>query len=205
MTLSDAAGLALQVHGAVWVAAAAAYYKYGDRTNLFEKTLRGNQDLRRALRDNIATDLSKHLQTVVRDATHARSPVLDAAGSYIEHATDITESEPFYQAIRDYVSISAGSLLDYRLVLKTEPRWRTWAHRLSHAILALLILETLAIAAAVLVPVIAEPSRTVPLFAFLASFTPTCIVIVLLFCCLCIVHVTHGIIVDLREHYDSES
>ena len=203
MTLSDAAGLALQVHSAIWIAAAAAYYRYGDRTNLFEKTLRGNHDLRRALRDNIATDLNKQLQPVVRDATRARSPVLNAAGSYIEHATDITESEPFYQAIRDYVSSSAGSLLDYRLVLKTEARWRTWAHRMSHSLLALLAWETLSIGGSAIAPMIAAPGQNVTTAWYLATFAPTCVVIVLLFCCLFNVHVKHSILVDLRERYDA--
>ena len=108
MTLSDAAGLALKVHGAVWLAAVAAYYKYGDRTDLFEKALRGNQSLRQAVRDNIATDLSKQLQPVIRDAICVRSPVLDAGGDYVERVTDITKSELYYQAIRDYVSRSTG-------------------------------------------------------------------------------------------------
>src|ERR1051326_2443317 len=112
MTVGEAAGLALKVHGAAWVAAAAAYYKYGDRTELFEKALQGNRTARQAIRDNIATNLSKQLQPVVRDAARVRSPVLDAGGAYIEHATDVTESEPFYQAIRDYVSLSTGALID---------------------------------------------------------------------------------------------
>ena len=73
MTLGEAAGLALKVHGAVWLAAAAAYYKYGDRTNLFEKSLQGNRSARQSILDTVASDLSKQLQPVVRDATGARS------------------------------------------------------------------------------------------------------------------------------------
>ena len=34
MTLGEVAGLGLKVHGAVFLAAAAAYYKFGDRTDL---------------------------------------------------------------------------------------------------------------------------------------------------------------------------
>ena len=95
MTSSEAAALALKVHGAVWLAAVAAYYKYGDRIDLFDKALRGNRRLREAVRDNVATDLSKQLQPVIRNATSATSPVLDVDGSYIEHAADITESDSF--------------------------------------------------------------------------------------------------------------
>jgi hypothetical protein len=177
MTLGEAAGLALKV----------------------------NRSARQAIRDNIATDLSKQLQPVVRDATRARSPVLDAGGGYIEHATDITESEPFYQAIRDYVSLSAGALVDYRSILQTTERWRTWAHRLSQSILALVILEIVIMACAVLVLVIADLTRSAAPWWFLASLVPTAVIVVLLLCCLCIVHVKHGVIVDLRERYDPKA
>jgi hypothetical protein len=205
MTLGEAAGLALKVHGAVWLAAAAAYYKYGDRTDLFEKALQGNRSVRQAIRDNIATDLSKQLQQVVRAATRARSPVLDAAGGYIEHATDITESEPFYQAIRDYVSISVGALVDYRRILETTDRWRTWAHRLSRCILVLLVLQILVMTGAVLVLIFADLTRTAAPWWFVGSLVPTAVAVVLLFSCLCVVHVKHGVIVDLRERYDPKA
>lgn len=204
MTLSDAAGLALKVHGAVWLAAVAAYYKYGDRTDLFHKALRGNRSLRQVVRDNIATDLSKQLQPVIRNATRTTSPVLDASGTYVEQVADITESEPFYQAIRDFVSASVGSLLDYRLVLETADCWRKWAHRLSRAILALVILETLVIAGALLVSVTANQNE-IAVSWFLASLGPTCTLVVYLFWCLCIVNMKQGMMVDLREQYDPES
>lgn len=205
MTLGEAASLALKVHGAVWLAAAAAYYKYGDKTALFEKALRGNRSLRQAVRDNIATDLSKQLQPVIRDATGVRSPLLDPGGGYFERATDITKSELFYQSIRDYVSSSAGSLLDYRLVLETTDRWRTWAHRLSRSILVLVILETLQIAGALLVSVMTDPNRIATTWWFLASLAPTSVVVGFLFWCLCMVHIKQGAMVDLRERYDPEA
>ncbi len=80
MTLTAAAALAMKVHGAVWLAAAAAYYKYGDRTNLFSRALQGNRSLRQALRDNIAADLGKQLQPVIRDAARTRSPGIRLPG-----------------------------------------------------------------------------------------------------------------------------
>lgn len=205
MTIGEAAGLALKVHGAVWLAAAAAYYKYGDRTELFEKALQGNRTARQAILDNVASDLSKQLQPVVRDATGSRSPVLDAAGGYIERATDVTESESFYQAIRDYVSISAGALLDYRLILHCTKHWRTWAHRLSQCILALLILQILIMAGALLVLIYADLTRTAPPWWLAASLAPTGVVVVILFVCLSVVNVKHGVIVDLRERYDPKA
>ena len=203
MTLSAVAALALKVHGAVLVVAIAAYYKYGDRTSLFSRALQGNRRLRQAVRDNIAAELSRHLQPVIRDAAHTTSPVLNEAGEYIEYATDITESEAFYQAIRDYVSLSASSLLDYRLAIQSGDRWRAWAHRLSSSILTLVILETFLVTAALVAPFVVDASRVVAPWCFLASLVPTCILVIVLFGCLCTVHIKHGTLVDLRERYDS--
>ena len=201
MTLGNLAVLALKVHGAVWVAAAAAYYKYGDRTDLFDKALRGNRSLRQSVQDNVAIDLSNQLQPAIREATRATSLVMGADGRYIERVADITESESFYQAVRDYVARSADSLSDYRLVSETVDCWRKWAHRLSLSILVLVIFETLMIAGAVLVSVTVDNSK-VTLIWFLLSLAPTGILVASLFVCLCVVHVKHGKMVDLRERYE---
>ena len=60
-------------------------------------------------------------------------------------------------------------------------------------------------AAALVVPLVADASRTVGPWCFLASLAPTCVLVVLLFGCLCTVHIQHGVLVDLRERYDSQS
>ncbi len=90
MTIGEAAGLALKVHGAVWVAAAAAYYKYGDRTELLEKAVRGNRSARQSLRDNIATELQKQLVPVVRDATRLAGvvDVLNLEAKFFKRSAD---------------------------------------------------------------------------------------------------------------------
>lgn len=205
MTWGVAAAWALKAHGAILLAAIAAYYKYGDRTDLFEKSLSGNRSAKQAIRDNVATELGKQLQPAVRDATRVRSPVLDAGGGYIEHATDITESEPFYQALRDYVATSAGALVDYRRMVESTEAWLRWAHRLSRSILVLLIIELVSMAGAGLVLVLADVTRTISRMWFVTSFVPTAINIVALCCCLCALHVKHGIIVDLRAKYDPKA
>jgi hypothetical protein len=205
MTIGEAAGLALKAHGAVWVAAAAAYYKYGDRTDLFEKAVRGNRSARQSIRDSVASDLGKQLQPVIRNAAGVRSSLLDAAGAYIEQSIDVTESEPFYQAIRDFVSASASALLDYKLILQATERWRIWARRLSHCILALVAWETFMLAAAVLILVLADLTMTANKWLTIASFAPTAVAVLLLFVCLAVVHAKQGVIADVRERYDPEA
>src|SRR5437870_4683892 len=101
MTGPETAGLALKIHGAVWLAAAAAFYKYGDRTELFDKTLGGTQATREAIRDRIAEDLGNQLRPILRDppVRRIRSPILTPTGNnYEEESPEITRSEPFRQA-----------------------------------------------------------------------------------------------------------
>ena len=205
MNVGEAAALGLKVHGPVWIAAAAAYYKYGDRTDLFEKAVRGNRSARQSIRDNIATELRKQLQSVVQNAAGVRASLLDATGAYIEQSTDVTESEPFYQAIRDFVGASTGALLDYRLMLHANDRWRVWARRLSNSILALVSLETFMLAAGMLVFVLGDLSRVVKPWITIASFAPTAVLVCLVFVCLAFVHTNQGLIADLRERYDPEA
>ena len=205
MTLTAAVELALTVHGAVCVVGIAAYYKYGNRADLYGNALLGNRSLRQIVRDNIATELSTQLQPVIREATRARSPVLESDGRYFEHVADITKSEAFYQSIRDYVSRSSNSLIDYRLALETSDCLRTWARRLSLLLLVLVILEILVIGGTVLMLVMGNPNRADGEVWFLWSLFPMCAVVVLLLWSLCMVHLKRDVIVDLRERYDPEA
>lgn len=206
MNAPEAAGLALKIHGAVWLAAAAAFYKYGDRTELFDKTLRGNQATREAIRDRIAEDMGNQIRPVLRDSTarRVRSPILNPSGTnYEEDAGEITRGEPFRQAIRDFVSADSGSLLDYRSILTNADAWRLWAHRLSRWILVLVISQTVILLLDVLTLIFVDPARIAPPWAIPASLAPTAIIVLPLFFSLCMVHVKHGVIVDIRERYDT--
>lgn len=80
MTLGEIAGLGLKVHGAVFLAAAAAYYKFGDRTDLVEKSHKSNRTAKKIMRDRIASDLLEQLRPVVRTAINVRSPLFNADG-----------------------------------------------------------------------------------------------------------------------------
>ena len=205
MTVEDAATLALSTHGAVWIAAAAAYYRYGDRTEFFDKSLQGCRRIRQSIRDAIASSLSAHLGPVVRESSRIRSALLDADGAYIDQPANLAESEPYYQAIRDFVSGTAGALVDYRLALDTVNSWRVWAHRLSKCILSLVIFETVMLAWPIMALVRLDPTDQTPRWWFALGSLPTAGIVFALFTCLVIVHVKHGAIIDLKERYDPDS
>lgn len=204
MTLGESAGLVLKLHGAVWLAGAAAYYRYGDRTDLFDKAMRGNRNARQTIRDDIAGELGKQLSPVIRDATRTKTTILDPSGKYAEQPTDFASSESFYQAVRDFVSSSSGALLDYRQILRASERWSRWAGRLSHCVLGLVILETLMLAA-VLVVQLTGWSETTQERLMLWSFAPTATVALMVLVSLTLVHVNQSTISHLRERHDPEA
>ena len=205
MTVAEATRWALSVHGTVWVAAAAAYYKYGDRTKLFRELPKEGRRLRQAVLNKIASELAAQLRPVVRDSTSVRSNLLSPGGDYIEGSVDITVGERYYQAIHDFVTNASGALVDYRLVLATVRAWRVWAHRLSWSILILVVLEPAVLLTALVVLVPMNETDQAPLWLLLLGSLPTVAVIVGVFLSLILVHMKQGVIIDLEERYDTNS
>ena len=58
---------------------------------------------------------------------------------------------------------------------------------------------------ALLTLIFGDVTQTAPPWWMAASLSPTAIVVVILFVCLCAVNIKHGIIVDLRERYDPKA
>ena len=205
MTVADATRWVLSVHGTVWVAAAAAYYKYGDRTKLFSEFPKEGRRLRQAVRDKIASELAAQLRPVVRDSASVHSTLLSPGGDYIEESVDITVGERYYQAIHDFVTNASGALVDYRLALAAVRVWRVWAHRLSSSILILVVLEPVVLLTALVVLVPMNETDQAPLWLLLLGSLPTGAVIVGVFLSLILVHMKQGVIIDLEERYDTNS
>ena len=207
MTIAEATNLALVVHGALCLVATTAYIKYGDRKVLFDKLPQESRRLMQAIKDEITTDLWAQLRPIVRDSAKVRTSILKPDGDdYVEELADVTEGEGYYQAIRDFVTNSSGSLVDYSLILKAVKAWRVWAHRLSWFILILVILEVAILGLALLVIVSSiNEADSAPMWSLLLGSVPTALVIVGIFICLILVHVKQGTIVDLKLNYDTNS
>lgn len=135
--------LALSVHGGLLVAAVVAFYKYGDRTDLFDKSLAGTNAVLRALRRDIAFRLASRLQPVFDGASAVvEIGLVDASGNPIsEVSVNPVGSEDYNDALFDFVEGNDLSLVHYRLLLSTRDRWCWWAKSLSWAILTLMSLE----------------------------------------------------------------
>lgn len=203
MTIAEATNLAFSVHGAVLLIAAATYFKYANRKELFEKLPQECRRLRQSIRDRITSEIAVQLRPIVRDSARVRTGVLSSEGDYIEMPVDVTEGEGYFQAIHDFVTNSSRALIDYSLILATAKAWRDWAHRLSSSILFLVIMESVILALTLLVLVVINETSPVPLWSLVLGSVPTAMVIGAIFICLIFVHVKQGVIVNLKENYDT--
>ena len=205
MTYAEVTDMVLSTHSAVFLAAFAVYWKYGDKTKLFDKFPQEYRRLQRLVRDQIAGDLADQLRPVVRDSASIRSSILNSVGKYIEEPVDVTKGEIYYQTIRDFVTNTSEALVDYRRVLDIIEAWRVWAHRLSWSILILVILEPVMLISAVLIFYNMEGVEQVPVWLALLGSVPTLSVILGAFISLVFVHVKQGAIFNLKDSYDTNS
>ena len=204
MTVAELANLSLSIHGAIWVAAAVAFYKFGDRKVLFDKVPQECRLLMQAIKDEITTDLRAQLRPIVRDSTRIRTGILRPEGDdYIEEPVDVTEGEGYYQAIRDFVTNSSGALVDFSLLLTTVSSWSKWAHLLSTSILILVILESVVLAVTLIARFSIDNTAMAPSWSLLLNIVPSAIVVIGVFICLVLLHVKQGVIYDLKVNYDT--
>jgi hypothetical protein len=139
--------LALSIHGSVLLASIVAYYKYGDRTELLERALRGTDSTLSEMRRRIATELVELIDSYFEASTSAPTITPDAEPAYIERRTNPVRSEAFRDTIREFVEGHATVVAHYRLLLLTRISWCKWAQFLSWTLLALITLEVLVVGA----------------------------------------------------------
>ena len=89
MTIAEATTLAFSAHGAILLVAAATYFKYANRKELFEKLPEECRRLRQAIRDRITSEIAVQLGPIVRDSARVQTSVLNPEGKYIEKSADV--------------------------------------------------------------------------------------------------------------------
>lgn len=143
MTHAELLNLALSIHGAVFVGSLAAFYKYGDRTDVFAKSLAGTDSALSRIRKMI----SDELLTTVRECLHKKTPnlqpILGPDGTtygYSEKTADLLESEAF-RPVRHFIDLRTDSISDYHILIRARENWCFWARMLSWSILLSIILQ----------------------------------------------------------------
>src|SRR6266852_9727879 len=147
MTHSELVNLILGCHTSIFVAASAAYYKYGDRTELFNRSLQGTDSAFGRIRQRITVELADALKPIFENPGSVPTPIFAPSGeSYIERAVNPVGSELYKEAIRDFLENSGDAIADYRSLLLARRGWCFWARFLSWSLLGLLVLEILLLA-----------------------------------------------------------
>ena len=141
MNHADLVNAALAFHAPLLVGAATAYQKYGDRSELFARSLQGINSVLAEMKKRIAGELSSKLRPLLE--RNMRDPSLVAVGGegaeYVENITNPLAGERYLECIRDYVQSSGGAMSDYSNLLEARAAWCAWAQRLSWSLLILII------------------------------------------------------------------
>jgi hypothetical protein len=142
MTSGALVTFTLSLHTSLLVAGLTAYYKYGDRTDVFEKSLKGTETALAQLRRRIAYQLGLRLKPVFDNPESVVNVgLVDSFGNPMEVAVSPAGSESYNDALFDFVDSHVEELLDWRALMVLRRRWCAWARFLSWAILAFVLME----------------------------------------------------------------
>jgi len=141
---TDLTTLILSAHGAIFLAGATAYYKYGDRTDVLQKPLNSCNSTLAQLRARISTKLADQLRSVYRDPVVPSVIVTPTGQTYSEPVVNPVGSEAFFESVQRFVEDEVEVMVDYQELRHARSCWYAWARRLSWLILAVLVWEVAA-------------------------------------------------------------
>jgi hypothetical protein len=136
---------ALTFHASAFAACIVAYYKYGDRTEIFERSLDGTESALAQMRRLIAYQLGVRLKPVFDGSDRVvEITIVDPLGNPArEVSVSPVGSERYNDALFDFVESSRQHLVDYRTLCELRSRWMWWNEKLSLSVLSLMIIEAI--------------------------------------------------------------
>lgn len=189
--------LSLGIHGVILSLALAAFYRYSDRSELFNKSVGDIDDLLARMRRGVTLALEDALGPVFESAQSEPRIVLPTG--YSERPTSPVGSAAFQDALRHFMEANVRALVDYGLTFKARAAWSRWAKVLSWAMLALALWEALCFGILAINLIHQDLSDRVPKL----SFTPTAGLIALFFVCQGIMLRQHDVIYENKARYPS--
>lgn len=122
--------------------AVVAWYKYGDRTELAEKSLKGTKgaldELRAYLGRALAESVKPTVQRLLDDSVQKDGTVKFPQGAIL----DEFRGENFQDDVSSFVTSEMDEMLSYRALLHARKRWSSWAQRISWGVYSFLIIES---------------------------------------------------------------
>jgi len=154
--------------------AVAAYYKYGDRTDVIDKSLKGTREALNELKAYLGRAVAEAVRPTVERILLDFSP---------ETAAEELRGEAFQDDISAFVESDLDEMISYGKLVQARDCWSAWARRISWTLLSLLIMQAVFTAYfAVTAKVLNKPaSLTALLVTFGISITAVA------FCFLCAV------------------
>jgi hypothetical protein len=163
---------ALTFHGAILVGSLAAFPKYGDRTDLIEKSLKGTKEAVDALLAYLGSALAASVAPTVAQIAEDvnRSP---------QNIIDLLKGESFKNNISAFITNEIDEMVQYRSLVRARDRWSGWARCMSWSIWALIALEAILTLASIVSKV---TSFSISLVLLLWSFGASAVL-----CSLCLI------------------
>lgn len=201
MDAAQAPATFLSVHVGVLILSLPAYYRFGDRTELYSKSLEGVASTLARLSGLIGDELSTALKPVFQDRTADPSLVVsDDIVSYTERPVDPTHGDVFRETVRRFVQSTVGRMLDYRQVLQARRRWCLWSRFLSRTLLCIVAYQLTISAVLALLHFAFEIE--IATSWFITSFAPTAALCALALVSLFVMQGSHDEVQFIREGLD---
>lgn len=185
----------LGVHAVILPLALAAFYRYSDRSDLFNKSVGDIDELLARMRRGVTSALEDGLGPVFERAQSEPRIVLPT--SYTESPTNPVGSAAFQDALRQFMEQNVRSVVDYGRTFRAKASWSKWARVLSWAMLALAFWEALCFGILAINLINGDFSDRVPTW----SFSLTAGLIALFFVCQAMMLRHHDVIYESKTRY----
>jgi len=146
MTHDQLVNIILTGHGSVLLIVLAAFFKYGDSTDIFTKSLQGTESTMRLLRQRISQSLARCLSPIFENPGTDPTPIITPSEeTYFERPINPVGSEVYNETIHEFIGDNNEALVDYRSLLIARNSWCFWARIISWSLTILVFWQILTI------------------------------------------------------------
>ena len=127
------------------VGAIAAFHKYGDRTEVTDKSLKGTKEALETLLAYLGRSLAEAVRPTIERILANATTSSDGTIKEVKVTTVLRElnGEAFLDDVSSFANNDIEEILFYRNLLHARVHWSMWAKRISRGVFALLILQGL--------------------------------------------------------------
>jgi hypothetical protein len=206
-TSPSLASVTIAFHAATLIPLAVALQKFGDRSEMFLKSLAGVSDALASLRRQVAAELERDLAEALQRSTSATqaSPILNSTGQQIagfsQHPVNFPASEAFRTCIHEFAGRHESALRGYVRLIELRDRWAHSAAVISWCVLAALTWEVIAFAGVGAASGLLN--MQCPDWVLLGSYAPTAVVALVFLAAFARLLLSHDRILDIRRAQDA--